>query len=429
MLRPMSEILMGRWDCDSCGQVGILGDQYSCSGCGAPRPEDVRFYLPEDAEVVTDGAAVAAARAGADWQCEYCDSWNAASEETCPRCGGGTIEEGPRQETRDHATRAAAAAAGAEPHWSERPLPSDGAEATRFASSAASAAAGAAPAAGTWLKRLLLALFLVPLSCCCLGGLLAMREGDRELTVVGHQWQRELEVEVRRTVAEEGWSLPAGAHDVREERRVHHHDKVQVGTETRTRTETYTEQDGYVTERYTERVQDGYDTERYTERVETGTRKVKAGVRDLGNGRFEQLYREEPVYEDVVRTRKVPRMKTVQRTRQKPRMVEKTREVAYEAPVYREDPVYRTLYLYQVERWVPATPLAEGGADLAPKWPQEPAGPDERVARRRETYRLVLEDEDGRAYVFELREPDWRRFQQGSKVKLSVLRQLGQESR
>ena len=65
----MSDILMGRWDCDACGHKGILGDQYSCSSCGSGRPEDVKFYLPSDAEVVEDAAGIAAAEAGSDWQC------------------------------------------------------------------------------------------------------------------------------------------------------------------------------------------------------------------------------------------------------------------------------------------------------------------------------------------------------------------------
>ena len=46
------EILLGLWDCSSCQTKGVRGDVYQCSVCGAPRPDDVEFYLPENAEVL-----------------------------------------------------------------------------------------------------------------------------------------------------------------------------------------------------------------------------------------------------------------------------------------------------------------------------------------------------------------------------------------
>ncbi|HEX8246476.1 MAG TPA: hypothetical protein VF541_23430, partial [Longimicrobium sp.] len=59
----------GRWDCPSCGSEAQLGRHVYCTGCGAPRPEEVQFYLPEDAEAVTDAGQLAQANAGADWVC------------------------------------------------------------------------------------------------------------------------------------------------------------------------------------------------------------------------------------------------------------------------------------------------------------------------------------------------------------------------
>ena len=98
---------MGRWDCAACEAIGILGDEYRCAACGSARPDDVVFYLPEDAQVVTDEAGIAAARAGADWQCEYCDNWVAATIQECPSCAGGDAETGRRQEQGEYASRAA----------------------------------------------------------------------------------------------------------------------------------------------------------------------------------------------------------------------------------------------------------------------------------------------------------------------------------
>ena len=55
----MQEVIrIGRWDCDSCGKRGVHGDSYSCDRCGAGHPEDVEFYLTDDAEIVTDEAGI-----------------------------------------------------------------------------------------------------------------------------------------------------------------------------------------------------------------------------------------------------------------------------------------------------------------------------------------------------------------------------------
>jgi uncharacterized membrane protein YvbJ len=77
----------GRWDCTTCGSVGNLGHDRICPNCGNPRAEGVRFYLPEDAEEVQEEARLKAAKAGADWLCEYCGSSNTALDAVCRQCG------------------------------------------------------------------------------------------------------------------------------------------------------------------------------------------------------------------------------------------------------------------------------------------------------------------------------------------------------
>ena len=53
------EVLVGKWDCDNCDTLGNDGDSYDCSGCGAPRSEDVQFYLGDSPRLVTDEAGIA----------------------------------------------------------------------------------------------------------------------------------------------------------------------------------------------------------------------------------------------------------------------------------------------------------------------------------------------------------------------------------
>src|SRR5690349_6150305 len=77
----------GRWDCPSCGSKAIYGRHVDCPGCGKPRPAGIRFYLTDDAPVITDAARLREARAGADWVCEHCGASTRATETDCTGCG------------------------------------------------------------------------------------------------------------------------------------------------------------------------------------------------------------------------------------------------------------------------------------------------------------------------------------------------------
>lgn len=91
----------GRWDCPSCGSTGIYGRHVDCPGCNKPRPAGIRFYLSDDAPVVTNPEQLREARAGADWACEHCGASNRATEDNCLGCGA---ERGtsPTQPVRDY---------------------------------------------------------------------------------------------------------------------------------------------------------------------------------------------------------------------------------------------------------------------------------------------------------------------------------------
>lgn len=81
------EILVGKWDCHNCDRLGNSGDSYDCSGCGAPRPEDVQFYLGESPRILSDKADIEKAEAGRDWYCRFCDSGNSNIDHSCSNCG------------------------------------------------------------------------------------------------------------------------------------------------------------------------------------------------------------------------------------------------------------------------------------------------------------------------------------------------------
>jgi hypothetical protein len=248
----------GRWDCASCGAVGNLGRHVSCAGCGLPRPQGVRFYLPEDAEAVTDAALLAQAHAGADWICRFCA---ASNRDALPHCGGCGA---PREQADVQAVTA----------YDEDEIPRSGRRA------ADAHAPPPAPKRGwSWRKRLGVAAgvaFAAVVGLLTLGGLLPEGWDLHPAQVVDRSWERTVAVERYRTVREDDWQVPAGGRLVSSRREVRRYERVLDHYETKTR--------------------------QVSERVQTGTRTYSCGSVDRGNGYFEDRTCTEPTYETRYRT-------------------------------------------------------------------------------------------------------------------------------
>ena len=238
----------GRWDCESCGIAGNLGRAVHCPGCGLPRPDGTRFYLPEDAEEVTDAARLAQARAGADWVCEHCGASARATDEDCPGCGAPRGDSG-TQDVHEYAMDE---------------IPRDG---RKRRPRPLAAAAPTAPKRYTG-RILLVALVLL--------GWLFFRKREIEGVVEGTSWTRTTEIEAYRTLRESGFNLPEGARPVRSYRAVERYNQVL---------------DHYVTRE-----------RQVSERVQTGSRTYTCGSRDTGNGYFEDVTCTEPTYETRYRS-------------------------------------------------------------------------------------------------------------------------------
>lgn len=404
------EILIGRWDCSSCGTRGVMGDSYRCHSCGAGRPDDVEFYLPGDAEVVKDKAGIAAAKAGSDWMCEYCHQWVAAVEKECPNCAGGKIAGSQRQKTADLDVAALRADAVAQTIRSLPPkdraaiagcvetlerLKEDEVQVARrskeLAAMSESVASISRPSIEQPRRRRLPADdmrsllgcvgFAAMLSLIATVGWLIFRTTTAVAVISAHSWTRVQHVEEYTTLSQEGWDHPSDAYNVRSERREHHKERILDHYDTKWRT-------------VRDRVADG------TERVQTGTR-----TRNLGNGRFKR----EPTYE--TRTR----YKTIER-----------RE-SYRDPVYRYDPVYRDYYHYLVDRWVPGADRREHGVGLDARWPSTAVrDAKQRMGSRDESYSLSLlerSQEPGaqaRTWTRTFDETTWRGWRDGTVVVVTL---------
>ncbi len=330
-----SGIRVGRWDCAVCGHKGNLGYETSCSQCGAPRGKNVKFYLPDESEEVQDERQLAQARAGVDWMCDYCGADNKATDTHCRSCGNARTETDINRQTREIRFDTPPPA----PATQTKPAPQPKFNKGYYVFGA--------------IVLLLIVLFLL------------LRPRDTTVTVIGHEWAREIRTEKFIPVIEEDWSVPSGAKVVQSFRDIHHYDQVLVGYETKYR-----------------------EVEK-----PAGTKRVKVGVRDLGNGYFEDIYETQTVY--------------------------KTVRESYQEPVYKSVPVYATKYRYEIYRWKPDKVYRTSGRDTSPQWSDAvpPITNTHREAERVEKYVLHFKDERGNEYSEECAFDFWRHAKVGDALK------------
>ncbi len=247
-----NRVVMGYWDCPSCGSREIRGDVYSCPNCGRARGE-VRFYMKGHTEgqtrEETDRSDIEYlgtehekyVNRGPDWYCSFCNSLNREGAETCTSCGASrSSSEANYFQMRE---RLAQREAGETAASSGRPKK----KITRF-------------------LPLLLVLAAV------LGALIwfftsNVTRGDYE--IVSLSWKRSISVQQYRLFQESGWSVPDGAQVTGQRQEIYGYNNVLDHYET-------------VEVQRSRQVVDHYETY-YT-------------YADLGNGTFEEVPHERAVY-------------------------------------------------------------------------------------------------------------------------------------
>ncbi|MEL6698409.1 MAG: Ran-binding zinc finger domain-containing protein [Bacteroidota bacterium] len=251
---------VGRWDCPTCGNKGILGPETRCPNCGASRPQNVRFYLPEGAAEVTDEIQLQESQAGVDWICGHCNSQNKAKDTVCFSCGNPRDESSQdvNLEERTYHTNEVPTES-FKPQRTQHPLE----EARRKP-----------PRRRNPMRGILIVMALLA------GGFFFLRTVPKtiDVTVTSFSWERSIALEHKEPAAQESWDLPQGAFDVRKSREIRSYKQVLRGYETRTR----------------------------QKKVQTGTRRYVCGKVDKGNGYFVDKYCTEPVYEYREETYQAP---------------------------------------------------------------------------------------------------------------------------
>lgn len=366
----------GKWLCTSCNHKN-RGPEKSCARCGVARSVDVKFFLEEDAPVVTDEAKIAAARAGADWICHYCRAANAITDNFCKQCGtAGDASVKRLNEREGQASDFTEAAVAARPKVNLSgiaPLAT-----TNFGNNVPQELT---PANKKTVFKVL-GCVAVLISCFVLGVIflayfLFFSTRQIELQVQRATWQRDIEIEAYKQITESDWqsNLPSDAKEVSRERKIHHYNKVRVGTKT-----VY------------------YDE---TEKYQSGTEKYVCGKIDKGNGHFEDKYCTRPVY--------------------KTRTVKKSKEEA----VYREDPVYMDWITYTVLRWIKDRVEQAQGDDGNPQWPiTQTDNKTTREGKRTEICHFALQNMETPSLIYSREQPiDWCvRYKSGMRFRARINR-------
>ena len=122
----------------------------------------------------------------------------------------------------------------------------------------------------------------------------------------------------------------------------------------------------------------------------------------LGNGMFDQVEHQRPVYTTEYYT-------------------ETVRE-----PVYRQVARYQTKYYYDIWRWTPTRVATASGTDHDVYWPDTQLSENEREGQRGAAYRVVITNtKKGESTRYRVSEADWNGLNAGDAIYFTATRTGG----
>jgi len=364
----MGRLIEGLWDCSYCSTKGNRGSLRECPNCGSPRDKDVKFYMPGTITYVSQEDEKTINRSP-DWVCPYCDSLNSDSLDICPSCGSArtsknhdyfsikeeshsnnfrnTVEQENFKETYDGI-------------FDESTMENNITEKLKHIP--------------RFFKNHWKIMVCIPLILSIIIGIVFLfLPRNEEITIKEFEWERSIEIERFQTVHESGWSLPSNARLEYQKTEISHYESVIDHYETRTRPVTeqrFSHYEPYV-----------------------------AGYTDLGNGYFEEIIDQRPVYETY------------------------TYIETYEEPVYRQEPVYATKYYYEIDKWLYERSVSTNGLNQAPYWGEPVLNDDERISNKFEKYYITGINSKDKEQTISLDYDVWvnLKIDERIKVKVSIL--------
>ena len=345
-----------QWTCNSCGREGIPGRQKRCPSCGNPKDASETYEAPSTSGNYLSKQDLAALGVDpnlhlSDEECEFCGAKLKPGTPKCPNCGASLGDVG-------YTTRHCPAC-GMDSNEDKCPNCGSPTEEKLTAYREAEpppAAPPSKPAAPKPKSKFLSPQYLIPaiiiILLMCIGGCLAIFASiprSDTATVTALAWERSIGIQEHQYNRHEDWDLPSGADLDSREERIHHYDKVQIGTD---------EECGYEEKCETQSVYDHTETTCYDD----GTCDEHDVYRDERECTDEYVCRDVAVYEDV--------------------------------------PVYQTWYTYHIWEWVDIKPAVASGNDNEPEWPKVNLGENQREGEREEECIVTFTTPKDKSYPY-----------------------------
>lgn len=358
----MGKLVLGLWDCPYCGTTGISGDITECPNCARARHENTKFYLPETIKYLPEEKANKVNR-NPDWVCPYCNSLNSDSLHTCAYCGADRTAE-----NRNYFTRTNSSPKTSTTH-TENTKPQPAMQNTYHrADTYSSRSTYYEKSSRGFNIHSIIAFFLI--AALIVGMVYVLIPKNEKITITQFAWERSIEIQRYQPVNESDWSLPENARLQYTKQEFHHNDKILDHYETKSKSVPIKKFSHYETE--------------------------VVGYRDLGNGYFEEITSQVPVYDTEYVTE------------------------TYEEPVYRYEPVYATKYYYEIDKWLYERTVKTHANDHTPYWGETNLKSDERVSHKSENYTITGQTSKNKVRTVSLEYSVWVKLSINQEVKLKI---------
>jgi len=202
------------WDCKFCGTEKLLGLTHRfCPNCGAAQEPETRYFPSDEDKVTVEDHRYH----GADVICPACGTANGGAANNCQQCGS-PLESGEKASTMDEQRRAEAASFESS---GSRDVAQERLQADLQQAEAQQAKKGGLP----WPLIIFGVIFLGIIGFFVVN---AFWTRPDTVEVVGHSWEREIEIEQLTAVEDDEWcdQMPDGAYSI--ERRSEQRDTRQV---------------------------------------------------------------------------------------------------------------------------------------------------------------------------------------------------------
>jgi len=209
------------WDCPFCGTKKLLGlDHRHCPSFGATQDPEWRYFPPEEEKIAVEDHEFT----GADKSCPACDTANSSKTAFCVNCGS-PMDGSKGVQTRSDQVQAEGTAFGEESATEAR------ADFKAQKDAARAVKTTPPPKKKSKIGCVIGCLVVGVVVVITLIAVAVLWQKPAAVRVVGHSWERTIDIEEYRTVSESEWcdSKPSDAYSVRQESKERSKRKVEDG--------------------------------------------------------------------------------------------------------------------------------------------------------------------------------------------------------